>query len=415
MTYGFKMPDLGEGAAEAEIAAWHVKAGEMVAEDQLLVDVMTDKATVELTSPVSGRVVGLHGEPGDRVRVGALLAEFETGAAEGGGAEPVNAPQTAAPAPLPEAADSDKAASGATEDGPAHVEDAPHLPLASPLVRRVARDRGIALGDLRGSGPHGRILMRDLERMPAAPPGDEVEEVRIIGLRRRIAERMQEAKRQIPHFGYVEEIDMTALEDLRAELNRTRSDGMPKLSFLPFFITAIVRLVPDFPSINARYDAGKGVLSRHLSVHVGIATQTPGGLMVPVVRHAERLDLWSLAAEIARVTEAARDGRATAGELAGSTITITSLGPLGGLSAMPIINAPEVAILGPNRIEDRPVVRSGRIVVRRMMNLSGAFDHRIIDGAEAAQFVHGMKRLIECPALLFVTGAGQGGQGRKTP
>lgn len=409
MTYGFKLPDLGEGAAEAEIAAWHVKPGETVAEDQLLVDVMTDKATVELTSPVSGRVLGLHGDPGDRVRVGALLVEFETEAGEEQPPEPADPGQTASPQGAAAGASAPEAQVETV--GPKAQEGdavATSLPLASPLVRRVARERGIALGHLRGSGPHGRILMRDLEAMSAAPAADDVEEIRIIGLRRRIAERMQQSKRQIPHFGYVEEFDMTELERLRGELNRSRAEGMPKLTLLPFLVAAIVRLVPDFPSINARFDAEAGVLRRHRSVHVGIATQTPGGLMVPVVRDAGRLGLWSCAAEIARVTAAARDGHATAGDLTGSTITITSLGPLGGVAAMPIINAPEVAILAPNRMEERPVARDGRIVARRMMNLSGAFDHRIIDGHEAARFVQAMKRLIECPALLFVDGSGPG-------
>lgn len=409
MTYGFKLPDLGEGAAEAEIAAWHVKPGETVAEDQLLVDVMTDKATVELTSPVSGRVLGLHGDPGDRVRVGALLVEFETEAGEEQPPEPADPGQTASPQGAAAGASAPEAQ--AETVGPKAQEGdavATSLPLASPLVRRVAKERGIALGHLRGSGPHGRILMRDMEAMSAALAADDVEEIRIIGLRRRIAERMQEAKRQIPHFGYVEEFDMTELERLRGELNRSRAEGMPKLTLLPFLVAAIVRLVPDFPSINARFDAEAGVLRRHRSVHVGIATQTPGGLMVPVVRDAGRLSLWSCAAEIAHVTAAARDGHATAGNLTGSTITITSLGPLGGVAAMPIINAPEVAILAPNRMEERPVARDGRIVVRRMMNLSGAFDHRIIDGHEAARFVQAMKRLIECPALLFVDGSGPG-------
>lgn len=395
MSYGFKLPDLGEGAAEAEIAVWHVKPGDMVAEDQLLVDIMTDKATVELTSPVSGRVIGIHGEVGERIAVGSLLVEFETEAGASVPEEPAEVTDRPEPAPaqVPPSA--------------APPEAGQELPLASPLVRRVARDRGIALATLRGSGPHGRILMRDLEGagMPAAqiPSGDEVEEVRIIGLRRRIAERMQASKREIPHFGYVEEIDVTELDHLRNELNAERGDGQ-KLTLLPFFVAAIVRLVPEFPSVNARYDAEAGVLRRHRGVHVGIATQTPGGLMVPVIHHAEGHDIWALAAEMARLAARARDGHATVEELTGSTITLTSLGALGGISAMPIINAPEVAILGPNKMEDRPVVRDGQIVVRRMLNLSTAFDHRIIDGHEAARFVQAMKRLLECPGLLFVGG-----------
>ncbi len=404
MTYRFKVPDLGEGAAEAEIAEWHVKPGDMVEEDQLLLDLMTDKATVELTSPVTGRVVGIHGEPGEKVRVGALLVEFETAddqtetAVEKKAAEPERAPERPVPAERP--APTPAAAGDGPGDRP-HGE--PALPLASPLVRRVAKDRGIVLAGLQGSGPHGRILMRDIDALQKpAEMDDAVEEVRIIGLRRKIAEKMQEAKRQIPHFGYVEEIDMTELEAVRAELNAERGADQPKLTLLPFFIAATLRLVPAFPSVNARFDAEAGILRRYRALHVGIATQTPGGLMVPVVRHAEGMDLWSCAAEIARVTTAAREGRATVEELSGSTITLTSLGALGGISATPIINAPEVAILGPNKLEDRAVVRGGQIVVRRMMNISSAFDHRIIDGHEAARFVQGMKRLLEHPALLFV-------------
>lgn len=403
MTYAFKLPDIGEGTAEAEIGAWHVKPGDMVAEDQLLVDVMTDKATVEMTSPVSGRVVSVHGETGQMVPVGSLLVVFELEGEETASppppvpdvvkaeAQPASVPEQPAPAPVP------------TPAPPPPASATGLLPLASPAVRKAAHARGIRLEFVKGTGPGGRILMADLDQPPAAaPPEDAVEEIKIIGLRRRIAEKMQASKRQIPHFGYVEEFDLTELEALRADLNATRSGREPKLTLLPFFIAALVRLIPGHPSVNARFDDENGVLRRHSAVHVGIAAQTPGGLMVPVIRHAERLDIWDCAHELARVTAAARDGTATKDDLTGSTITLTSLGTLGGIAATPIINHPEVAIIGPNKLQERPVVREGRIEVRKVMNVSSSFDHRIVDGHDAARFIQDMKRLIERPSLLFV-------------
>ncbi|GLT00227.1 dihydrolipoamide acetyltransferase component of pyruvate dehydrogenase complex [Sphingobium jiangsuense] len=428
----FRLPDVGEGVAEAEIVAWHVKPGDRVREDQNLADVMTDKATVEMTSPVDGVVAAIHGEIGAMLPVGAVLVELEVEgpgnagredagsiAAPQGKAEEKPAPppaveqveEEAAPAPAPERMP-EPAPVKKAEGGPA----APAPPLASPATRRRALELGIALEEVRGTGPGGRIIPDDLDRHAArraaarpsapTPAGDEDreggEEIPITGLRRRIAERMQEASSHIPHIGYVEEIDVTQLEGLRHDLNEHRAPGHPKLTLLPFLIRALARTLPDFPWFNAHYDEEAGVLRTSRAVHVGIATQTPGGLMVPVLRHAEGRTIWDLASEIARLADAARAGRATRGDLSGSTISITSLGALGGLVTTPIINRPEVAIIGPNRIVERPVVEGHFLSVRKMMNLSSSFDHRIVDGHDAARFIRQIKRLIEQPALLFM-------------
>lgn len=416
MTFRFNLPDIGEGTAEAEIGVWHVAPGDLVKEDQLLVDIMTDKATVEMTSPVTGRVASIHGEVGQMVPVGALLVEFVVGedaatapsmAAESEHAAIAEPPSAKAMSEAPGAAQ--PSISNTPPLLPADVTTSRHerVILASPAARKLAYERGIELQFVVGTGPQGRVLIEDLDRPilargEAAPPEDAVTDLKIIGLRRRIAEKMQEAARQIPHFGYVEEFDLTELEALRADLNATRSEKEPKLTLLPFFIRAVVTLAPDFPQINARFDDANGVLNMHSGVHVGIATQTPGGLMVPVIRHAERLDIWDCAEELARVTAAARDGTAKREELSGSTITLTSLGALGGIAATPIINHPEVAIIGPNKLVDRPVVIGGQIVIRKMMNVSSSFDHRIVDGHDAARFIQAMKRLIERPSLLFI-------------
>jgi 2-oxoisovalerate dehydrogenase E2 component (dihydrolipoyl transacylase) len=390
--YVFRLPDIGEGVAEAEIAAWHVKVGDRVAEEQALVDVLTDKATVEMTAPVAGRVVAVHGDIGEMLAVGAPLAEFETEEAATADAAP---PAEAPPPPAPTAP----------------ARPAPEQPsvLAAPATRAKAAAAGVALEMVEGSGAGGRVTPADLDRhiqaqAAAAGPAaaDGVEQIRIIGLRRQIAERMQEAKRTIPHFGYVEELDLTDLERLRQSLNGDPGAGRPHLTLLPFLMLAVVRAVRAFPHVNARYDHEAGILSRHDAVHIGVATHTPGGLMVPVVRHAEGRDLWDCARELARLAEAARTGAAKREELSGSTITLTSLGPLGGVAAMPIINAPEVAILAPNRLVDRPVVVAGQVAVRKMMNLSSAFDHRIVDGRDAAAFVQAIKRDLETPARLFI-------------
>jgi 2-oxoisovalerate dehydrogenase E2 component (dihydrolipoyl transacylase) len=400
----FKLPDVGEGTAEAEIVTWHVAIGQRVMEDQQLVDVMTDKATVEMTSPVSGIVLSLNGEPGQMATVGAPLVEFEiedagkpaaNGAAEKHETAPVVAPPPPQPAP------------------PGESEK---RPLAAPAVRLRAADLGIALHHVPGTGPGGRVSHGDLDdylargnghaaQTPAARPAtprNDVTEVKIIGLRRRIAEKMQESKRRIPHFAYVEEIDMTELESLRAHLNATKKPEQPKLNVLPFLLRALVRVLPDFPQINAHFDDEAGVLRQFKAVHAGIATQTANGLMVAVVRHAETRDVWNTAAEIARMAALARDNKASKEELTGSTITITSLGALGGIASTPIINHPETAIIGPNAIVERPVVHGGHIAVRKMMNLSSCFDHRVVDGADAAKFVQRLKALLEHPATLFM-------------
>lgn len=400
----FKLPDLGEGAAEAEVVAWHARVGDLVEEDAPLVDVMTDKATMEITSPVRGRVVSQAAQPGESAAVGAPLVELEVegeaGEEKAAEAKPLESPRPPPPrkVPLAQGASPRQAAEGGVAQ-----------PLAAPAVRQRAQALGIDLHGIRGSGPDGRVTHADLDarlaRGGGAPPfasaGDGVTEVKVLGLRRRIAERMQESKRRIPHFGYVEEVDVTELEGLRAHLN-AKADGRPRLTLLPFLMRAVVKGVADFPQINARYDDEAEVVSRFAAVHIGVATQTEAGLMVPVVRHAEARDLWDSAAEVARLAAAARSGTATLQELQGSTLTITSLGPLGGVSHFPVINAPEVAILGPNKIVERAVVRSGQVVARKMMNLSSAFDHRVIDGHDAASFIQRVKALLEHPATLFL-------------
>jgi 2-oxoisovalerate dehydrogenase E2 component (dihydrolipoyl transacylase) len=429
----FKLPDVGEGTAEAEIVAWHVAVGDHIKEDQQLVDVMTDKATVEMTSPVDGVIVSLHGEPGEMAPVGAPLVEFEVEGASpaqpepkssgnGSAAEtpraratktkeqPSASPPKAAlvdtPRPAPAADSSLRVAAIATRT----PRD---KPLASPAVRQRAHDLGIELQFVPGSGAAGRISHEDLDRYVATRgqspagalrhrPRDGDEEVKVIGLRRRIAERMQNSKRRIPHFAYVEEVDMTELEELRAYLNAVKKPDQPKLNVLPFLMRALVRALPEFPQINARFDDEAGVVSRIAAVHIGIATQTANGLLVPVVRHAEARDLWDAANEVARVAALARDNKATTEDLSGSTITITSLGTLGGVVTTPVINYPEVAIIGPNAILERPVVRNGQIVVRKIMNLSSSFDHRVVDGYDAALFIQRVKQLLEHPATLFM-------------
>ncbi len=411
----FHLPDIGEGVTEAEITAWHVRPGDPVAEDQSMVDVMTDKATVDMTSPVAGTVLAVHGAVGDMVPVGAVLVEIRTDQDAARGPAPVAAPAPSpdpvAPPPPPRPEATPAAPPRPRPEGAIGAE-IPAAPLAAPATRRRAFELGIPLQFVTGTGPGGLVTPDDLDRhlagapagtpAPARPPRVGVNTVRITGLRRKIAERMQQSAQRIPHFTYVEELDLTALEALRAQLNAERPDTRPRLTLLPFFMRALVLLQPDFPNVNARYDDEAGVLHAQEAIHVGIATQTAGGLMVPVVRHVETLDLWDCARELARVAAAARDGSATREELTGSTITLTSLGALGGIAATPIINAPEVAILGPNRLVDRPVVIDGQVVVRTMMNLSSSFDHRIIDGHEAARFVQALKRLIEQPALLFL-------------
>ena len=440
--YVFKLPDVGEGTAEAEIVAWHVKVGDVIAEDQNLVDVMTDKATVEMTSPVSGKVTAIHGEPGEMAPVGAPLVELEVegaGNVKGGAVAPKKAeeksapkPQTKSPSLSPSGGEGQgEGVSKSAPVSPPHPSPLPlggrgsttvqafttrtpgDKPLAAPAVRQRAYELGIGLQFVPGTGPAGRISHADLDAFVASggsnvsvrsgpAPRDGVEQVKVIGLRRKIAEKMQESKRRIPHFAYVEEIDMTELESLRAHLNKTRKKDQPKLTVLPFFMRALVKVLPDYPQINARFDDDAGIVHRHAAVHIGIATQTANGLIVPVVHHAEALDVWQSALEVARVSTAARENKATKDELSGSTITITSLGPLGGLVTTPVINHPEVAIIGPNAIVERPVVRDGQVIVRKMMNLSSSFDHRVVDGYDAAEFIQRVKALLEHPAMLFM-------------
>ncbi|HWA03196.1 MAG TPA: dihydrolipoamide acetyltransferase family protein [Rhizomicrobium sp.] len=418
--YVFKLPDVGEGTAEAEIVAWHVKPGDTIAEDQNLVDVMTDKATVEMTSPVSGRVLKIHGEPGEMAPVGGPLVELEVegaGNAIASAAPPpkAEAPKVEAPKPATKVeAPAPKPAPKRDVESPVAARKFGDKPLASPAVRGRADELGIALQYVEGTGPAGRITHEDLDRFVAEggravsakasgyAKRDGIDDVKVIGLRRKIAESMQNSKRRIPHFAYVEEVDMTELESLRAHLNRTKKKDQPKLTVLPFFMRALVKVLPDYPQINARFDDEAGVVHRYRPVHIGIATQTANGLIVPVVHHAEALDIWQSALEVAHVSTAARENKATKDELSGSTITITSLGPLGGVVTTPVINYPEVAIIGPNAIIDRPVVRDGAITVRKMMNLSSSFDHRVVDGYDAAEFIQRVKALLEHPALLFM-------------
>ncbi|WP_196260744.1 dihydrolipoamide acetyltransferase family protein [Pelagibacterium limicola] len=417
-TFSFRLPDIGEGVAEAEITGWHVRPGDTVEEDQSLVDVMTDKATIDMTSPVSGKVLAMHGAPGDKVAVGSVLVELEIE----GEADDRAGPADAAPGRVP-GVESDTYASSADETRGAGDSGAKPdndigggepvreniLVLASPATRRRAEDLGIDLADVVGTGPDGRITDADVDahlKERAPPPiareRHGVREVRVIGLRRRIAEKMETAARRIPHFSYVEDCDMTALEGLRREINASRRGAQPKLTLLPFFMRALAQLLPEFPQINARYDDEAGVLHEHEAIHIGIATQTADGLMVPVVRHAEALDIWDCAREMSRVTNAAREGAASREELSGSTITLTSLGALGGVAATPIINHPEVAIIGPNKLMGRPVVINNHVTIRTMMNLSSSFDHRIVDGYDAAKFIRRFKRLLENPALIFI-------------
>jgi 2-oxoisovalerate dehydrogenase E2 component (dihydrolipoyl transacylase) len=414
-TYVIKMPDIGEGIAEVELVQWYVKPGDVVAEEQILADVMTDKANVEIPSHVAGKVVALNGKPGDVIAVGTEIIRLEV-EGKGNAATEVATPKPApAPPPAPAPAPALTLASSRADPQP----PANDRPLAAPAVRRRAKELGLDLAQITGSGPDGRITQADLDAQSAgrsvlrfnipksgraasgAPRNDE-ETVQVIGLRRKIAQKMQESKRRIPHFTYVEEVDVTALEELRAQLNRKWRSERGHLTLLPFLMRAIVRTLPDFPEVNARYDDDGGTLTRFGAAHIGIATQTPAGLMVPVVRNAEARDLWSCASEVARLAEAARNGKASREELTGSTITITSLGPLGGIVTTPVINHPEVAIVGVNKVVERPVVRDGAVVIRQVMNLSSSFDHRIVDGLRAAMFVQGLRACLEAPATIFI-------------
>ncbi len=448
--FTFRLPDIGEGIAEAEIVAWHVKVGDTVKEDDRLADLMTDKATVEMESPVAGKVLEVAGEVGDVIAIGSPLVVLET---EGEVAEaPAAAPAPTAPAAeerieveTPDASDVKDAVAAvqrpSTSLGRADVEEeattfpplspSPPIPksaraepvearsrthakvLASPAVRARAKELGIDLADVHPA-EGGRLRHSDLDAFisyggskgyaPAGQTGRD-ETIKVVGLRRRIAENMAASKRHIPHFAYVEECDVTGLEKLRADLNANRGER-PKLTLLPLLIVALCRALPKFPMLNARYDDEANVVTRHGAVHLGMATMTPAGLMVPVIRDAQAKNLWQLATEILRLSEAAREGKAKSEELSGSTFTLTSLGPLGGIASTPVINRPEVAILAPNRIVERPMfVTDGlggeRVAKRKLMNLSISCDHRVVDGYDAAAFVQELKRLIETPVLLL--------------
>ena len=417
-THVIKMPDIGEGIAEVELSQWHVKVGDLVVEDQVLADVMTDKAMVDIPSPVHGKVISLGGEPGEVMAVGSILISIEV---EGAGntkevpvvAEPAKAAPVAEAKPAPAPVENKPAPAVKAPQAPV-AREASERPLASPAVRKHALDAGIQLRLVQGTGPAGRILHEDLEAYlqqgpaisagaanPYAERNDE-HQIPVIGMRRKIAQRMQDATRRAAHFSYVEEIDVTALDELRVHLNDKHGATRGKLTLLPFIVRAMVVALRDFPQINARYDDEAQVITRLGAVHVGVATQSDVGLMVPVVRHAEARSLWGTAEEIARLATATRTGKASREELSGSTITLTSLGALGGIVSTPVLNLPEVAIVGVNRIVERPMVIKGQIVVRKMMNLSSSFDHRVVDGMDAAQFIQAIRGLLEQPASLFL-------------
>ncbi|NWC91181.1 MULTISPECIES: dihydrolipoamide acetyltransferase family protein [unclassified Pseudomonas] len=421
-THVIKMPDIGEGIAEVELSVWHVKVGDLVVEDQVLADVMTDKAMVDIPSPVHGKVISLGGEPGEVMAVGSILISIEV---EGAGNTRESAlsavVEEVAPAPAPKV---ETKAAPVVEPKPAAkpvvaaqapvAREVDERPLASPAVRKHALDAGIQLRLVQGSGPAGRILHEDLDAYllqgpakntgasnPYAERNDE-QQIPVIGMRRKIAQRMQDATRRAAHFSYVEEIDVTALDELRVHLNEKHGATRGKLTLLPFLVRAMVVALRDYPQINARYDDEAQVITRLGAVHVGVATQSDVGLMVPVVRHAEARNLWGTAEEINRLANAARTGKASRDELSGSSITLTSLGALGGIVSTPVLNLPEVAIVGVNRIVERPMAIKGQIVIRKMMNLSSSFDHRVVDGMDAAQFIQAIRGLLEQPASLFL-------------
>ena len=436
--YVIRVPDIGEGIAEVELVAWHVALGESVKEDQPVADVMTDKASVEIPCHVHGKVIALGAAVGQMISVGAELIRLEV-EGEGNLKEDAAPAQATAPATQIAAAPAEKSTQSdtkASENIAIQAVQAPkqastptarpaartpvaqarkegERPLAAPSVRRRALDMGVDLRLVHGSGPAGQISHADLEAFAAGQGpvlggnpqyverhGEEA--IPVIGLRRKIAQKMQEAKRRIPHFSYVEEVDVTELEQLRQQLNKIHGATRGKLTLLPFLARAMVLALRQFPQINARYDDDAGVVTRYEAVHLGIAAQTDGGLMVPVLRHAESLDLWASAAGIARVAEGAKTGKLGREELTGSTITLTSLGALGGIVSTPVINHPEVAIVGVNRMVERPMLKNGQVVARQLMNLSSSFDHRVVDGMDAAQFIQAIRALLETPALLFV-------------
>jgi 2-oxoisovalerate dehydrogenase E2 component (dihydrolipoyl transacylase) len=419
--FTFNLPDIGEGIAEAEIVAWHVKVGDVISEDQPLADMMTDKATVEMESPVSGVVTKVAGEAGDVIAIGAMLVEIEV--AGNASTEAPDAPKAAvepilaavvedenphAPEPVAVAEEGSAPVAIVPTPVPAAAPAADKV-TASPAVRQRAKELGVDLVDVKAAGGHVRHADLDafltygtsMGYRPAHNNARRADEaVKVIGMRRRIADNMAASKRHIPHFTYVEEIDVTAIEAMRADLNANRG-AKPKLTMLPMLIVAICKTIPLFPMINARFDDEAGVVTRHGAVHLGMATQTEAGLMVPVIRDAQDRNIWQLATEITRLAEAARSGSAKSEELSGSTLTITSLGPLGGIATTPVINRPEVAIIGPNKIVERPMFIGDTIEARKLMNLSISCDHRVVDGWDAASFVQALKKMVETPVLLF--------------
>ncbi|WP_417621524.1 dihydrolipoamide acetyltransferase family protein [Parasphingorhabdus sp.] len=424
--YIFNLPDIGEGIAEAEIVKWHVKVGDSVAEDDQLADVMTDKATVEMEAPVSGTIVALAGEEGDIIAIGSMLVEIEVdGEADVEELEELEASNAVVEASEEAVSDVQKPDQVA-DDKEKELESTPAVTLqkeaaekppkiagekvlATPAVRKRATELGVDLALVKAQGDHVRHSDLDAYlnygsgqgyRPSGASHKRDDEEIKVIGMRRKIAQNMAESKRNIPHFSYVDEIDMTELEDMRADLNANRG-GRPKLTMLPLMIVAICKSLPQFPMLNATFDDEAGVITRHGAVHLGMATQTGQGLMVPVLRDAQDMNIWQLASEIGRLAAAARDGTAKAAELSGSTLTLTSLGPLGGIATTPVINRPEVAIIGPNKIVERPMIIDGEIQARKLMNLSISCDHRVVDGYDAASYVQALKHLLETPILLF--------------
>ena len=425
-TFAFKMPDIGEGVVEGEVVEWMVAVGDSVKEDDPILSVMTDKATVEIPSPVDGKVTKVIGEAGDILPVGVVCIEFEVDG-DGNASSSAPAPEAKtepAPAPEPKAEPAPTPAPtpapvATPPPAPAAVERAPGTKaLASPAVRQRARQANVDLNFVAGSGPAGRISHADLDAHIAGgtngasrtrPMGasarvekNGTEDIKVIGLRRKIAEGMVSSYSTIPHFSYFEEVDVTALEELRQHLNATRPEGAPKLTYLPFIMQALVKALDERPECNALYDDDSNVVTRHEAINLGIATQTDRGLFVPVVKHVEAMDIWQAATEMTRVTSATRNGKATADDLSGSTFTITSLGRLGGLGATPIINKPEVGILGVHNAKDRAVVKDGNIVIRRIMNLSSSWDHRVVDGHDGASLVQLIKSYLEHPATIFM-------------
>lgn len=410
--YNFKLPDLGEGIVEAEIAAVHVNVGDMVTEDQPLIDMMTDKATVEIPSPVDGKILSISGNPGEVLAVGSVMVVFEVEGAGNAESEPANTEPVVEAAPVKTAPVKAEPIVKTAPVAPVMTGTTSDNPLTSPAVRRRALEEDIDLASVPGSGPAGRISHQDLDdfiaaggriSQPAQQKRTSIEEIPVIGIRRKIAERMELSKRTIPHYSYVEEVDVTEVEKLRVFLNENRTEDQPKLSILPFIMIATLKGMEKFPECNSHYDPEHSLVRRFSGIHIGIASQTPNGLMVPVVSHAETRDIWDMAAEMMRVSSAARAGKAKREELSGSTVTITSLGKIGGIVTTPVINYPEVCIIGVNKIVPRPMVLNGTdIQIRQMMNLSSSFDHRVVDGYVAAELIQFIKGALEQPATLFM-------------